>query len=119
LASLDHPHIARLLEGGVTPDGLPWFAMEYVEGTPLDRYADERGLSVAQRLTLFLTVCDAVQYAHRNLVVHRDLKPANILVTAEGEVKLLDFGTGKLTGGSVTGATLRLQPGASAWACDR
>jgi serine/threonine-protein kinase len=105
LASLDHPHIARLLEGGVTPDGLPWFAMEYVEGTPLDRYADERQLSISQRLALFLTVCDAVQYAHRNLVVHRDLKPANILVTAEGQVKLLDFGIAKLAGeSSVAGA---------------
>jgi eukaryotic-like serine/threonine-protein kinase len=105
LASLDHPHIARLLDGGVTPDGLPWFAMEYVEGTPLDRYADERRLPMEQRLTLFLTVCDAVQYAHRNLVVHRDLKPANILVTAEGEVKLLDFGIAKLLSSGAGGPT--------------
>ncbi len=96
LASLNHPHIARLADGGLTSDGLPWFAMEYVEGTPIDDYADARRLSIEQRLRLFLDVCDAVQYAHRNLVVHRDLKPSNILVTAEGTVKLLDFGIAKL-----------------------
>ena len=99
LAALEHPDIARLLDGGVTPDGLPWFAMEYVEGVPIDRYADERRLPVEGRLELFCRVCAAVQYAHRHLVVHRDLKPANILVTAEGGVKLLDFGIAKLLGG--------------------
>jgi serine/threonine-protein kinase len=98
LAALDHPDIARLVDGGVTPDGLPWFAMEYVEGMPADRYCDEHQLSVEDRLELFCRVCAAVQYAHRNLVVHRDLKPANILVTTEGRVKLLDFGIAKLLG---------------------
>jgi len=96
LAALDHPDIARLLDGGVTPDGLPWFAMGYVDGKPIDRYCDEAQLSIESRLELFCRVCAAVQYAHRNLVVHRDLKPANILVTADGQVKLLDFGIAKL-----------------------
>jgi eukaryotic-like serine/threonine-protein kinase len=99
LASLEHPGIARLLEGGITEEGLPWFAMEYVEGTPIDRYCAERRLSVPERLELFLLACDAVQYAHRQLVVHRDLKPSNILVTDEGRVKLLDFGIAKLLAG--------------------
>ncbi|HJU66212.1 MAG TPA: serine/threonine-protein kinase [Gemmatimonadaceae bacterium] len=96
LASLEHPHIARLIDGGVTGDGLPWFAMEYVEGQPIDRYCDEQALSVDRRLELFLDVCGAVQYAHANLVVHRDLKPSNILVSADGTLKLLDFGIAKL-----------------------
>ena len=96
LASLEHPSIARLLDGGMTTDGLPYFAMEYVEGSPIDRYCDERRLTVDARLSLFVNVCDAVQYAHRRLVVHRDLKPSNILVTDGGEVKLLDFGIAKL-----------------------
>ena len=96
LASMEHPDIARLLDGGVTDDGLPWFAMEYVEGTPIDRYCDERRLGVRDRLRLFCRICDAVQYAHRNLVIHRDLKPSNILVTAGGDVKLLDFGIARL-----------------------
>ena len=96
LASLDHPGIARLLDGGVTADGLPWFAMEYVTGTPLDRYCDEHGLTVDERLTLFARVCEAVAFAHRNLVVHRDLKPSNVLVADDGVVKLLDFGIAKL-----------------------
>ena len=96
LASLEHPRIARLLDGGITPDGLPWFALEYVEGLPIDRYAELHRLPVEARLELFLGVCDAVQFAHRHLVVHRDLKPANILVTGDGQVKLLDFGIAKL-----------------------
>ena len=108
LAGLDHPDIARLFDGGVTADGLPWFAMEYVEGAPIDRYCDERGLSIESRLELFCRVCAAVQYAHRNLVVHRDLKPANILVTAEGGVKLLDFGIAKLLGPDAAGALASL-----------
>jgi serine/threonine protein kinase/tetratricopeptide (TPR) repeat protein len=96
LAALDHPDIARLLDAGVTDEGLPWFAMEYVEGIPIDRHCDERRLEIEDRLALFCRVCGAVQYAHRHRVVHRDLKPANILVTSEAGVKLLDFGIAKL-----------------------
>ncbi|MGH7701169.1 MAG: tetratricopeptide repeat protein [Gemmatimonadales bacterium] len=96
LATLDHPHIARLHDGGATEDGLPYVVMEHVEGEPLHTYCDQRRVGVTARLELFLKVCDAVQYAHRNLVVHRDLKPGNILVTAEGTPKLLDFGIAKL-----------------------
>ncbi len=96
LASLRHPNIAQLLDGGTTDDGRPYVAMEYVEGEPIDVYCEARNLPVADRLRLFRKVCDAVQYAHRQLVVHRDLKPANILVTDRGEPKLLDFGIGKL-----------------------
>ncbi|HEX8692900.1 MAG TPA: serine/threonine-protein kinase [Longimicrobium sp.] len=96
LASLEHPSIARLLDGGVSSDGVPWFAMEYVEGEPLDRYCDRGRLSVEERIALFRQVCDAVQYAHRSLVVHRDLKPSNLLVTAAGQPKLLDFGIARL-----------------------
>ena len=96
LASLHHPHIARLLDGGATEDGRPYFAMEYVRGTPIDEYCDARGLSVKARLALFIEVAEAVQAAHQHLVVHRDLKPSNILVTEEGAVKLLDFGIAKL-----------------------
>ena len=96
LAGLHHPHVARLLDGGVTEDGTPYFVMEYVAGIPIDRYCDEHRLSIAERLRLFCTVCAAVQYAHQNLVVHRDLKPSNILVTDDGQVKLLDFGIARL-----------------------
>jgi serine/threonine protein kinase len=96
LASLDHPFIARMLDGGTTGDGFPYFVMEYIDGEPLDQYCDSRNLLVPERLRLFLSACSAVQYAHRNLVVHRDLKPGNILVTSEGVVKLLDFGIAKL-----------------------
>ncbi len=96
LASIDHPSIARLLDGGSTPDGLPYLVMEYVEGEPIDRYCDARSLPIAARLSLLRQVCGAVRVAHQNLVVHRDLKPANILVTADGTPKLLDFGIAKL-----------------------
>ena len=95
LARLQHPHIARLLEGGVSDEGLPYFTMDYVEGLPIDVYCDKHHLAIEERLSLFLEVCSAVQYAHRNLVVHRDLKPSNILVTEEGFVRLLDFGIAK------------------------
>jgi serine/threonine-protein kinase len=96
LATLQHPNVARLLDGGVTDDGRPYLVMEYVDGEPLDAYCDRRRLDVDARLGLFLSVCRAVAHAHRSLVVHRDLKPANILVTADGTVKLLDFGIAKL-----------------------
>ncbi|HEX5632427.1 MAG TPA: serine/threonine-protein kinase, partial [Gemmatimonadales bacterium] len=96
LASLDHPNIARLLDAGTTHDGLPFFAMEYVDGAPIDAWADARGASVEDRVRLVLQVCAAVSYAHQRLVVHRDIKPLNILVTAEGVPKLLDFGIAKV-----------------------
>jgi eukaryotic-like serine/threonine-protein kinase len=96
LASLAHPNIARLLDGGTTQDGLPYFVMEYIEGAPIDQYCQQHNLSPAERLKLFRTVCTAVHYAHQNLVVHRDLKPTNILVTPDGTVKLLDFGIAKV-----------------------
>jgi eukaryotic-like serine/threonine-protein kinase len=96
LAGLDHPNIARLLDGGATDDGRPFLVMEFVEGRPIDRYCDEEGLDVSARLALFAEVCRAVDHAHRSLVVHRDLKPGNILVGPEPTVKLLDFGIAKL-----------------------
>lgn len=96
LARLRHPNIARLLDGGSTPDGIPYFVMEYVDGLAVDRYCDTHRLSVPQRLHLFRKVCSAVQSAHRSLVVHRDLKPSNVMVDGDGEPKLLDFGIAKL-----------------------
>jgi serine/threonine-protein kinase len=96
LADLEHPNIAKLLDGGTTPDGLPYLVMEYVGGEPITRYSDHHRLSVNDRLRLFLIVCAAVQHAHRNLVVHRDLKPENILVTEAAIPKLLDFGIAKI-----------------------
>jgi serine/threonine-protein kinase len=105
LLSFEHPSIARLLDGGVTEDGLPWFAMEYVDGVPITRYCEDHRLEVRARLALFLQVCDAVQYAHRKLVIHRDIKPSNLLVTGEEDdavVKLLDFGIAR---------SLELDPG--------
>ena len=105
LAALDHPHIARLYDAGVTPDGQPFLALEYVDGVPIDRYADDAGLDVAQRVRLFEQVLEAVAYAHANLVLHRDLEPSNILVTATGAAKLLDFGIAKLLPEAAAGAT--------------
>ena len=96
LAQLDHPSIARLLDGGVHTDGRPYFAMEVVEGEPITTYCDRLGLSIDERVRLFCRACDAVQYAHGRLIVHRDLKPANIFVTSTGDLKLLDFGIAKL-----------------------
>lgn len=96
LAGLEHPNIARLLDGGVTEQGLPYLVLEFVAGEPIDQYCVRKALSIAERLKLFRTVCSAVQYAHQNLVVHRDLKPGNILVTQDGNPKLLDFGISKM-----------------------
>jgi serine/threonine-protein kinase len=96
LAWLEHPHIARILDGGISNDGRPYLVMEYVEGDPITTWCSARGASMEQRLQLFRDVCETVQYAHRNLVIHRDLKPSNILVSGDGQVKLLDFGIAKL-----------------------
>jgi eukaryotic-like serine/threonine-protein kinase len=106
LAGLEHPGISRLIDGGVTPGGTPYLVMELVEGEPIDRYCSKHGLNLDTRIDLFLEACDAVEYAHRNLVVHRDLKPDNILVDADGRVRLLDFGIAKVisTGALGTGA---------------
>lgn len=94
LAGLQHPNIARLIDGGTTKDGLPYLVMEYVDGTPIDAYC--RSCSLADKLRLFVELCNAVQYAHQSLIIHRDLKPANVLVTADGTPKLLDFGIARL-----------------------
>ena len=96
LAQLEHPNIAKLLDGGAADDGRPYLVMEYVDGQPIHRWCSEKNLDVRQRIELFLAVCDAVHFAHTNLVVHRDLKPGNILVGADGAPKLLDFGIAKL-----------------------
>ena len=102
LARLSHLHIARLLDAGVTPAGQPYLVLEYVEGVPIDRYADDRRLTIGERLHLFVQVADAVAHAHANLVVHRDLKPSNVLVDAHGDVKLLDFGIARLLADDVS-----------------
>lgn len=96
LASLEHPNIARLLDGGTTDDGAPYFVMELIEGQPIDEYCDRRRLTIRERLRVFLQVCAAVQFAHQRLIIHRDIKPANILVGADEVPKLLDFGIAKL-----------------------
>ncbi len=112
LASLDHPHIARLYDGGVTPDGLPYFVMELIAGEPITDYCRRRGLSLNEKLKLFRKVCSAVQHAHQNLIVHRDLKPSNILVTENGATnlpKLLDFGIAKLLAGDSSESVTRTE----------
>ena len=114
LALLEHPGIARLIDGGVMDDGAPWLAMEFVDGAPLLDYCTRQRLSVRERIALLIDICDTVDYAHRRLVVHRDLKPSNVMVTADGKVKLLDFGiaklleTGREAGETFTG--VRMQP---------
>jgi eukaryotic-like serine/threonine-protein kinase len=96
LASLEHPNIARLYDGAVTDDGRPYLVMEYVEGEPITTYCNNRRLTIDERLKLFFTVCKGVRFAHQNLIVHRDLKPSNVMVTNNGDVRLLDFGIAKL-----------------------
>src|SRR5215212_611164 len=103
LAALDHPHIAGLLDGGTTEDGLPYFVMEFIEGQPLYTYCDNNKLNITERLKLFRSICDAVHYAHQKQVVHRDIKPSNVLVTSEGVPKLLDFGIAKLLNPTLAG----------------
>src|SRR5262249_54433946 len=109
LALMDHPHIARVLDAGATPEGRPYFAMELVKGIPITRYCDERRLSVRERLELFVPVCQAVQHAHQKGIIHRDLKPSNVLVAPyDGApvVKVIDFGVAKAAGQPLTERTL-------------
>jgi eukaryotic-like serine/threonine-protein kinase len=107
LAELEHPYIARLIDGGTTDDGVPYLVMDYVDGAPIDVYCRDRALGLRERLQLFLAVCEAVQHAHAHLIVHRDLKPQNVLVSADGTPRLLDFGVATLVTQQVTpGATL-------------
>ena len=96
LASLQHENIARLFDGGVTSTGQPWFVMEYIDGLSITDHCDKNRLNIRERIELFLNVCSAVRYAHQKLIVHRDLKPSNILVTSEGQVKLVDFGIARM-----------------------
>jgi serine/threonine protein kinase/tetratricopeptide (TPR) repeat protein len=113
LAQLDHPHIARLLDGGATDDGMPYLVMEYVDGLPIDQYIEQHRLGVEEILRLFIQVMEAVAFAHRNLIVHRDLKPSNILVTKTGQAKLLDFGIAKVLkaqGDETATLSVRLTP---------
>ncbi len=110
LASLDHPHIGHLLDGGTTEDGVPYLVMELIAGVPIDQYCDAHSLTITQRLQLFRQVCGAVQYAHQRLVIHRDIKPSNILVTEAGEPKLLDFGIAKIWNPSSSRETTLLRP---------
>lgn len=110
LARLEHPNITRLVDGGATPEGHPYLVMEYVDGRNITEYCRDEELPIAARLRLFLKVCDAVSYAHRNLIVHRDLKPGNILVTSEGDPKLLDFGLARLLDPLAAGDATRSLP---------
>src|SRR5207253_6759177 len=105
LASLEHPNIARLLDAGLTSEGIPFIVMEFVAGDPVHIFC-RRDLPVRERLELFLKICDAVEFAHRNLVIHRDIKPSNVLVTEDGVPKLLDFGIAKMLSATETDATL-------------
>src|ERR1700748_2130436 len=95
LATLNHPNIGAILDGGETPDGRPFIVMEYVEGQPITLASNNRNLSIRERVELFRSVCSAVHYAHQKLIIHRDIKPSNVMVTPEGVVKLIDFGTSK------------------------
>jgi len=111
LANLNHPNIARLLDGGMTPEGTPYLVMEYIDGVPLDEYCRQNNASLDQKLKVFLRICTAVEYAHKNLVVHRDIKPGNVLVGQNGAPKLVDFGIAKLLagdGGATANTTMRL-----------
>ncbi|MBL8763929.1 MAG: serine/threonine protein kinase [Phycisphaerae bacterium] len=110
IGALNHPNIARVLDAGATEDGRPFFVMEHIEGQSIDDYCDSNALGTSERLKLFCKVCSAVHYAHQNLIVHRDLKPSNILVTKEGEPKLLDFGIAKLLNAEVLGISLSTAP---------
>src|SRR5437870_48828 len=112
---MDHPNIARVLDGGLTPDRRPFFVMELVNGLPLTRFCDEAKLGIRARLELFVLICQAVQHAHQKAIVHRDLKPSNILVTlVDGKAipKIIDFGVAKATGGKLTDESMATQFGA-------
>lgn len=111
LANLEHPGIARLIDGGATDEGLPYIVLEYVDGLPIDRWCDENALTVRERIELFLEVCEAMQHAHRNLVVHRDMKPSNVLVDAEGRPKIVDFGIAKVLDPEKEGITVDVAGG--------
>jgi len=111
LAKLEHPHIGRMYDGGVTADGRPYLVMEYVAGEPINRYADARALDVEARLRLMVTVCRTVEHAHRHRIVHRDIKPSNIMVTTDGDVRLLDFGIAKLLDDDVEEGSTRTATG--------
>src|SRR3954452_24534998 len=110
LATLNHPNIARLLDGGATEDGVPYLVMELIDGDRIDLYCQAHRLSVTDRLRIFLQVCAAVEYAHRRLVIHRDIKPGNILVTGDGIPKLLDFGIAKILDPSATASATLINP---------
>ncbi len=110
IGSLSHPSIARVLDAGATEDGRPYFVMEYIQGQPIDEYCDSQQLTTRERLVLFTKVCGAVQYAHQNLIVHRDIKPGNVLVTPDGEPKLVDFGIAKMLNPDLAGFTLETLP---------
>lgn len=116
LANLSHPGIARLFDGGITPEGIPYLIMEYIDGMPIDKYCSKNRLSAEQRLTLFKKIGEAIQYAHNNLIIHRDLKAQNIFVTREGHIKILDFGIAKLLDPSLSIQELvQTLPGNQMW----